>query len=87
MTVVGDRLGAQAAFRAEVGSRVRFARSLLGLTQHELAGKAGVSRAFVSAIERGTHMLDGWQLRLVARAVGRPLGWLLGDEDDGRSRR
>lgn len=84
MTVLDDRPDAdRAAFRAAVGSRVRFARSLRGLTQHELAGRAGVSRTFVSSIERGTHGLDAWQLWLVAQAVDRPLGWLLGDEDRG----
>jgi DNA-binding XRE family transcriptional regulator len=68
---------AHAAFRAEVGSRVRFARALVGMSQDQLACRAGVSRTFVSAIERGTHGLDAWQLRLVARAVDRPLCWLL----------
>jgi XRE family aerobic/anaerobic benzoate catabolism transcriptional regulator len=84
VTALGDRPEAHAAFRAAVGRRVRFARSLRGLTQHQLAGQAGVSRAFVSSIERGTHGLDAWQLRLVAHAVGRPLGWLLGDEESAR---
>jgi DNA-binding XRE family transcriptional regulator len=74
-----DAQEAHAAFRAAVGSRVRFARALCGLSQDELASQAGVSRTFVSAIERGTHGLDAWQLRLIARAVDRPLYWLLGD--------
>lgn len=68
------------AFRAEVGSRVRFARGLVGLSQDELASRAGVSRAFVSGIERGAHGLDAWQLRQVAGALGRTLCWLLGDD-------
>lgn len=69
----------QEAFRAAVATRVRFARALLGMSQDQLAGRAGVSRTFVSAIERGTHGLDAWQLLLVARAVDRPLCWLLGE--------
>jgi DNA-binding XRE family transcriptional regulator len=74
-----DARQAHTAFRAEVGARVRFARALCGLSQDELAARAGVSRTFISAIERGTHGLDAWQLRLIARAVDRPLCWLLGE--------
>ena len=69
-----------ASYRAEVGSRLRFARALVGLSQDELAVRAGVSRAFVSGIERGTHGLDAWQLRRLARALDRSLCWLLGDD-------
>jgi ribosome-binding protein aMBF1 (putative translation factor) len=75
-----DAHAAHAAFRAEVGSRVRFARGLLGLSQDELATRAGVGRTFVSGIERGTHGLDAWRLRQLARALDRSLCWLLGDD-------
>ena len=76
---VADR-HAHEAFRAEVGSRLRFARGLVGLSQDELASRAGISRAFVSGIECGTHGLDAWRLRQLARSLDRSLCWLLGDE-------
>lgn len=67
------------AFRREVGRRIRAERSLLNLRQEELAERAGVSRNFVSAIERGTQRLDAWRLLHLARALDCELGWLLGE--------
>lgn len=68
-------------FRREVGSRIRAERALRNLRQEELAHRAGVSRNFVSAIERGTQRLDAWRLLHLARALDCELGWLL---DEGR---
>ncbi|MFL6128536.1 MAG: helix-turn-helix domain-containing protein [Mycobacteriales bacterium] len=73
-----ERYGEQ-AYRGEVGGRIRERRALLNLRQEELAARAGVSRHFVSAIERGRHGLDAWRLRKVAHALGRDLCWLLGE--------
>ena len=65
------------AFRREVGNRIRGERALLNLRQEELAARAGVSRNFVSAVERGTQRLDAWRLLHLARALDCDLGWLL----------
>lgn len=67
-------------FRREVGSRIRAQRSLRNLRQEELAEQAGVSRNFVSAVERGTQRLDAWRLRHLAVALDCELGWLLLDD-------
>jgi transcriptional regulator with XRE-family HTH domain len=72
------------AYRREVGVRIRTERYWLNLRQEELAARAGVSRHFISAVERGRHGLDAWRLRKVARALGRDLGWLLDEIPEHR---
>lgn len=68
-------------FRAEVGWRVRKLRTWNDdLSQDELARLAGVTRNFVSAIERGAQGLDAWRLWRIADALGIPLGVLLCQE-------
>jgi len=67
-------------FRRDVGSMIRAQRSLRNLRQEELAEQAGVSRNFVSAVERGTQRLDAWRLRHLAVALDCELGWLLLDD-------
>lgn len=78
-----ERYGEQ-AYRREIGRRIREERFWLNLRQEELAQLAGVSRHFVSAIERGRHGLDAWRLRKVAFALGRDLAWLLEEPGDRR---
>jgi transcriptional regulator with XRE-family HTH domain len=70
----------EASFRRDVGNRIRTERYLRNLRQEELAARAGVSRNFVSAVERGTQRLDAWRLRHLALALNCDLGWLLLDE-------
>lgn len=65
----------------QVGRRARTRRVWLGLSQDEVAVKAGVTRNFVSSIERGAQGLDAWRLRLLADALGAPLDWLLSGPD------
>lgn len=57
-------------YRMVVGKRVRTERVWQVLSQDELADKAGVTRNFVSAIERGAQGLDAYRLRLIADALG-----------------
>lgn len=69
-------------YRRLVGKRVRVGRIWLELSQDELAAKAGVSRNFVSAIERGAQGLDAWRLWALAEGLGGTLDWLLTGPDD-----
>ena len=75
-----QELYGEGRFRRDVGSRIRAQRSLRNLRQEELAEQAGVSRNFVSAVERGTQRLDAWRLRHLAVALDCELGWLLLDD-------
>lgn len=75
-----DSLLDQTTFRAEVGWRLRMLRIWDDLKQYELAARAGVSRNYVSATERGTHGLDVWRLWRLATALDVSLGVLLCQE-------
>ena len=57
-------------YRRLVGKRVRMERVWQDLSQDEVAAKAGVTRNFVSAIERGAQGLDAFRLRNLADALG-----------------
>lgn len=56
---------------AQVGSVIRAVRIRRGLTQAEVAAKAGVSRALISAVESGA--LESTSLRLLRR-IGNAVG-------------
>lgn len=57
-------------FYAELGLRLRRARTAAGLTQAELAERVGMSRAAVANIERGHQRVAAHQLVALAAAVG-----------------
>ena len=57
--------------------RLRGARALLDVDQQSLAEASGVSRNFVSAMERAAQNLDAYRLSLVATALGMSLPTLL----------
>ncbi len=73
--------GVDAAYRRAVGKRIRVWRVLHERSQDELAAEAGVTRNFVSAIERGAQGLDAVRLRRLARAMDMSLGELLADPE------
>ncbi len=52
-----------------VGRELRDARSALGLTQAEVAGRLGVSASYVSAVEAGKRNLTLAQLANIANAM------------------
>jgi transcriptional regulator with XRE-family HTH domain len=72
----------ETALRQQVGRRAYMRRVWLDLSQQELADKAGVTRNFVSAIERGAQGLDAWRLWTLADGLGGTLDWLLTGPDD-----
>jgi transcriptional regulator with XRE-family HTH domain len=57
-------------FYAELGRRLRQARTTARLTQAELADRAGVTRAALANIERGEQRMAAHQLVAVAAALG-----------------
>jgi transcriptional regulator with XRE-family HTH domain len=52
-----------------VGRELREARSALGLTQVEVAGRLGVSASYISAVEAGKRNLTLAQLANIANAM------------------
>ena len=51
------------------GSSVRAWRSRLGISQEELAGRAGLHRTYVCAIERGARNVSLESIQKLARAL------------------
>ena len=64
-----------------VGSRLREAREVLGLTQGDVAGALGIPRTSVIALEAGRRKVTGLELRRLARLYRRDVHWLLGEDD------
>lgn len=77
VVVVPDGHCTQKTYREGVGARLRTVRVLSDVSQDELAVAAGVSRNFVSAVERGAQGLDAYRLSLIATALRIPLLMLL----------
>ena len=69
------------AYRRAVGKRIRIWRVVHDRSQDDLAVAAGVTRNFVSAIERSAQGLDAWRLLLIADALDVTLDWLLTGPD------
>ena len=67
------------AYLRLVGKRVRVLRVFLGLSQEELATAAGVTRNYVSAVERAVHRLDVVRARRLALVLRVRIGDLLAD--------
>ena len=72
----------EAEWRRAVGKRIRVWRVMRDLSQDELAVSAGVTRNFVSAIERSAQGLDAIRLRRLATVMGMTLAELLRPVDE-----
>jgi transcriptional regulator with XRE-family HTH domain len=64
-----------------IGSRIRVRRRALGLSQTALGEDLGVTFQQVQKYERGVNRVSGSTMVRVARVLGVPSGYLLGDED------
>jgi transcriptional regulator with XRE-family HTH domain len=73
------------AFLRVLGKRIRLARVDREYSQEQLARRAGMSRNFVSSIERGAHGIDVRRLRWLARALGLPVDQLLPTDEEVRA--
>jgi transcriptional regulator with XRE-family HTH domain len=76
-----DDTPAEADEHRLVGSRLREAREVLGLTQGEVAEALSIPRTSVIAMEAGKRKVTGLELRRLARLYRREVGWLLGDDN------
>jgi transcriptional regulator with XRE-family HTH domain len=63
---------------ADVGARVRVARLARGLSLEAVAGRAGVSRSMLSAVERGGKVPTVLTLDRIATALDTSIARLLG---------
>jgi transcriptional regulator with XRE-family HTH domain len=64
-----------------LASRIREARTAIGLTQEDVATAMRIGRSAISAIETGDRKVSGTELCRFARLYRRPVAWLLGDDD------
>jgi transcriptional regulator with XRE-family HTH domain len=69
--------------RADLGDRIRAARTERGWKQKHLASKVEVEPITVSRWERGATTPDLDVLGLVADATGKPLSYFVGDDSEG----
>jgi SOS-response transcriptional repressor LexA len=67
---------------ASLGQRLRFHRRRLGLTQIQLAGRAGINQGFLSEIERDHRKPSSATIDLLASALELPAAVLIGDGRD-----
>ncbi len=56
-----------------LGERIRVARGARGMTQEQLAHKAGLSRAYVARLETGRHNPPVLTLARIAKALKVPM--------------
>lgn len=64
--------------RRRVGLNVKRLREAQGISQEDLADRAGVHRTYVSGVERGVRNPTITVLEKIARALGEPLTELVG---------
>lgn len=64
-------------FMNTVGDRIKSRRQELGWTQEQLAGKAGISKGFLSDLETGTRNVSAEYLLKIAQALTVTLDFLM----------
>jgi len=65
-----------ADIRERFGFAVKVRREELGLTQEDLAHKAGIHRTYLSDVERGTRNLSLINIELLAASLSLPISEL-----------
>ena len=87
MTAEPKPRGRAALVRCDVdghlGVQVRARRVALGVTQNELARRAGLTQRYVSFLEKGTRggfAVSAWHLYRLARELGTTMEALMGVE-------
>jgi transcriptional regulator with XRE-family HTH domain len=79
-----DKTGARAR---SFGTRLREARLAAGLSQEELAYRAGLHRTYVSSIERGERNISLANIHALADGLERDVRLLFGDSNDPPEKR
>ncbi len=82
MAVMGKRR-AKPDVRERFGTAVKFRREELGLTQEDLADKAGIHRTYLSDVERGTRNLSLVNIEKLATALSLKVSELFAAAEDG----
>ena len=65
-----------------IGKRLRESRYSQGMSQSRLEGRAGLTRGYVSKIEKGYKMPTLETLKSLAAALGISFSWLATGEDN-----
>lgn len=83
------RAGRRSQLLSDFGTRVRLARGRLGVSQEELADRAGLDRTYISGIERGRENLTLLNLCRLAEGLqadpgGLVAGLRLGGAEEGK---
>jgi DNA-binding XRE family transcriptional regulator len=68
--VGNDAIRKVGAYRKQVGQRIKQRRKNLGMSQDDLAEKAGIPQSHVSRLERGVHAATDATIERVAKALG-----------------
>ena len=62
-------MGKTASELAELGRRIRAARTAAGMTQEDLAHESDIDRSYIGGVERGERNLTFTMLCKIARAL------------------
>jgi CheY-like chemotaxis protein/DNA-binding XRE family transcriptional regulator len=71
--------------KKQFGAAVRFRRDHLGISQEELAGRAGLHRTYISDVERGARNVSLESIHRLATALEVPLSVLFSRLEDSSS--
>lgn len=73
-------MGMTERLKRTIGTRVKDARKLKGLTQKALASRLGVDYTYIGRIERGVQLPSLKTLSGISDVLSQPLSWFLKDE-------
>lgn len=57
-------------FNVRIGQRIAELRKEAGMSQAQLAERAGIQRTHLTRIEQGQYEVTGWVLQTIAEALG-----------------
>ena len=66
--------------RAQIGARIRDARTAARLSQQALADATGIPRGAITDIETGKRNITATELVALAKALSVSVGWIVGEE-------